>query len=92
MRLTPTLDWIEVALPEQNPALVTCLPGRIELIVNGSGSRTISAGEGGLVATVESDGPTLVRWITQRARWEELDLEAKGAIDALDLARLLKVY
>ncbi len=92
MRLTPTLDWIEAALPQQNPSLVTSLPGRIELIVNGAGSRTISAGDGGLVATVESDGPSLVRWVTQRARWEELDLEAKGAIDALELARRLRVY
>ncbi len=92
MRLTPTLDWIEAAIPTQNPSLVTSLPGRIELTVTGSGARTISAGEGDLVATVESDGLTLVRWITQRARWEELDLETKGARDALDAARLLKVY
>jgi hypothetical protein len=45
-----------------------------------------------LAATIESDAPSLVRWITGRARWEELDLKAAGDADALGIARSLKVY
>jgi uncharacterized protein (TIGR03083 family) len=91
-RLAPTLDWIEVALPKQNPALLSSRPGRIDLIVTGPGARTISFGPGDLVATVESDGPSFVRWITQRADWEEVAVKADGVAPALQIARSLKVY
>ncbi len=92
MRLTTALDWIEAAIPQQNPALAGTLPDRIDLIVTGPGSRTIAVGTGRPAATIESDGPSLVRWITQRARWEELDVKAEGDADALKIARSLKVY
>jgi uncharacterized protein (TIGR03083 family) len=92
MHLVPTLDWIEAAIPQQNQALVGSLPGRIELIVTGPGSRTILVGAGDPVATIESAAPFLVRWITQRARWEEFNVNAEGAAEALEAARSLKVY
>jgi hypothetical protein len=95
MRLGPVLEWIEAAIPQQNPALLSSLSslsGRIDLIVTGPGSRTISVGTGDPVTTIESDGPSLVRWITQRARWEDLTVNAEGAAEVLGIIPLLKVY
>ena len=43
------------------------------------------------MATIESDGPSLVRWITQHAGWEELPGHVgEGTADALQLARWLQ--
>jgi len=55
-------------------------------------ARTIVAGEGSPVATVESDAPSLVRWITQRGSWEELGVKTTGDETALAVARNFKVY
>ncbi len=73
------------------PALLSSLPGRIDLIVTGPRSRAIFVGAGDPVATIESDGPSLVWWITQRARWENLHVRAEGAARALETIRSLKV-
>jgi uncharacterized protein (TIGR03083 family) len=92
LRLGPTLDWIQAALPVQNPAALAALPGRVDLVVRGPGGRTLSAGAGDPVATVESDGPSFVRWVTQRGEWEDLGVKAEGSTAALEVARSLKVY
>ncbi|HEY6426396.1 MAG TPA: hypothetical protein VIX84_04110, partial [Acidimicrobiales bacterium] len=95
LRLAPTLEWIDAALPTQNPAALAALaalPGRLDLVVNGPGGRTLAFGAGDLVATVESDGPGFVRWVTQRGEWEDLGVKADGSPAALELARSLKVY
>jgi uncharacterized protein (TIGR03083 family) len=92
LRLTPTLDWIEAAIAKQNGAVVASLSGQIEIVVVGPGARTIRVGEGERVATVESDGLSLVLWITQRSPWDEVGVRAQGLPAGLETARTLKVY
>jgi uncharacterized protein (TIGR03083 family) len=92
LRVAPTLDWIQVALQQQNPDALAALPGRIDLVVTGPGGRTISFGRGTLVATVESDGPAFVRWVTRRGEWDDLGVKAEGSSEALAVARSIKVY
>jgi uncharacterized protein (TIGR03083 family) len=89
-RLGPVLDWIEVALPQQNPAAAaTCT---LELEVTGAGARSIRFGSGLEKATIRSDAPALIRWITQRGSWAELGVRADGEDAALATARTLKVF
>src|SRR5215469_923737 len=89
-RLIPVLDWIEVALPQQNQAAAqTC---SLELEVTGAGARSISFGSGQPTATVRSDAPSFVRWVTQRGNWAELGVRATGDAVALATARTLKVF
>src|SRR5215469_439266 len=89
-RLTPVLDWIEAALPQQNKAAAqTC---SLQLEVTGAGARSISFGSGQPTATVRSDAPSFVRWVTQRGNWAELGVRATGDAVALATARTLKVF
>ena len=89
-RLAPVLDWIEAALPQQNPAVaVACT---LELEVTGAGARSITFGSGRPTATIRSDGPSLVRWATQRGSWAELGVLAVGDDEALAAARTIKVF
>jgi uncharacterized protein (TIGR03083 family) len=94
LRLRPTLDWIEAAVVKQNEAVLAGLTGHIRLVVRGAAGRTIVVGDGASapVATVESDGPAFVRWITQRGTWESLGVVAEGDPGLLEAARALKVY
>lgn len=92
LRLAPTLDWIAAALPQQSAAAVAQLPGAVELAVTGTAARVIVAGEGDVVATIESDAPSLVRWVTQRGTWEELGVQVTGDEQALAVARTFKVF
>ncbi|HXW88080.1 MAG TPA: maleylpyruvate isomerase family mycothiol-dependent enzyme [Streptosporangiaceae bacterium] len=89
-RLASVLDWIEVALPQQNPA--AALACTLELEVTGTGARSIPFGSGGPAATISSDGPALVRWVTQRGTWAGLGVRAAGDPAALAVARTLKVF
>ncbi len=89
-RLAPVLDWIEAALPQQNPAAAAAC--RLELEVTGAGARSISFGSGQPTATISSDGPALVRWVTQRGSWAEVGARATGDEQALAAARTLKVF
>jgi uncharacterized protein (TIGR03083 family) len=90
LRLGPALDWIEVALPQQNT--VAAEAGLFELQVTGPGARIISFGSGQAMATVSSDADSFVRWVTQRGSWEELGVHAAGDEPVLSLARKLKVF
>jgi uncharacterized protein (TIGR03083 family) len=92
LRLVATLDWIEAALPQQNAGIWAELPGSVELVVTGTAARTIVAGEGQVVARVESSADALVRWATQRGRWDDLGVKATGDAAALQAARRLKVF
>jgi uncharacterized protein (TIGR03083 family) len=92
LRLAPTLDWIEAAIAKQNAVAVASMRGRIEIVVSGPGGRTIPVGEGDHVASVESDGLSLVLWITQRSQWDEVGARAQGVPAALETARSLRVY
>jgi uncharacterized protein (TIGR03083 family) len=92
LRLRPALDWVEAALPQQNAAAVDVLPGAVELAVTGTAARVITVGSGDVVATIESDGPGLIRWVTQRATWAEVGANATGDAAALAAARTFKVF
>jgi uncharacterized protein (TIGR03083 family) len=89
-RLGSVLDWVEAALPQQNPAAVDA--GLFELQVTGPAARIISFGSGQAMATVSSDAFSFVRWVTQRGSWEELGVQAAGDESALAVARKLKVF
>jgi uncharacterized protein (TIGR03083 family) len=89
-RLGPVLDWIEVALPQQNPAVAAACT--LQLEVTGAGARSISFGSGRPTATIQSDGPALVRWATQRGSWADLGVKAAGDDEALAAARTIKVF
>ena len=52
----------------------------------------ISFGSGQARATICSDGPALVRLVTQRGSWSDLGVEVAGDGPALAAARTLKVY
>ena len=89
LRLVPTLDWIEAALPQQNPDAVSA--ATLELRITGIGARTINLGTGPPRATVTSDGLSFVLWITQRASWADLSVKTDGDAPALCVASMLKV-
>jgi uncharacterized protein (TIGR03083 family) len=90
LRLAVALDWIEAALPQQNPAAAEA--GSYELQISGPCSRIIAFGAGAAMATVSSDGESFVRWVTQRGSWEDLGVHAAGDEPALSAARKLKVF
>jgi hypothetical protein len=77
-------------LPQQNAAAAESCA--LEIQVTGTGARSIRFGSGHAVATIRSDGPDLIRWITQRGSWEELGVEVTGDDAALAAARKLKVF
>jgi uncharacterized protein (TIGR03083 family) len=89
-RLVPVLDWIEAALPQQNAAAAAACTLHLE--VTGAGARSISFGSGQPTATIRSDAPSLVRWVTQRGSWAELGVHAVGDDEALAAARAIKVF
>jgi uncharacterized protein (TIGR03083 family) len=94
LRLTPTLDWIEAALPQQNRPLVDSLTGVVELVITGPAGRIIRLGPSGhlVLARVHSDADACVRWTTQRATWEDVGARSEGDGDVLAGIRHLKVF
>ncbi|MGH3122833.1 MAG: maleylpyruvate isomerase family mycothiol-dependent enzyme [Streptosporangiaceae bacterium] len=90
LRVGATLAWIEAALPQQNTEAAA--QATLELQVTGAGGRMITFGSGPAKATVTSDGPAFVRWVTQRAGWEDTGVQASGDEAALAAARRLRVY
>jgi len=90
LRLAPTLTWIEAALPQQNRGAAA--GPAVEIRVTGAAAREIILGEGHPRATVTSDAPAFVRWVTQRGTWEALGVQAAGDEDALASARTLHVF
>ena len=90
LRTGSALDWIEAALPQQNAQAAA--QATLELQVTSAGGRTIIFGSGPVKATVTSDAPAFVRWVTQRASWADLGVRAAGDEQALAAARALKVF
>ncbi len=83
LRLAPTLDWIEAALPQQNADLLARMDNAVEINLDGSTSRgrTLRIGDADLAdiaARVNSDPEAFVRWVTQRGTWEALGVQAEG--------------
>ncbi len=92
LRLVPTIDWIEAALPQQNAELLASLGGTVDLVLDGPGGGAIHLGAGDRGAEIRSSTPSFVRWITQRAGWEGEGVETSGDKGLLDIARELKVF
>jgi uncharacterized protein (TIGR03083 family) len=90
LRTGSALDWIEAALPQQNAKAAA--EAMLEIQVTGAGGRSITFGSGPVKATVTSDAPSFVRWVTQRASWADLGVRAAGDEQALAVARALKVF
>jgi len=94
LRVTPALDWIEVALPQQNSALLEDFEGSVDIVISGTGDRTIRVGhaDGQASAKVRSKADSCVRWITQRAAWKDLEVETEGNTTSLAVIQQLKVF
>lgn len=92
LRLVPVLDWIEAALPQQNPKVVVDLDKSVELNLTGTAGRTISLGNGEVGARITSDSAIFVLWITHRAEWDAGGVKAVGDEAVLSLVRQLKVF
>lgn len=90
-RVTPVLDWIEAALPQQNPDAPS-IGGGVDLVVTGPGGRTIRVeSPGDPAAVITSDALGFVQWITHRA---DRDAVATSAGDEALLGNVgeLKVF
>jgi uncharacterized protein (TIGR03083 family) len=91
LRLAPTLDWIEVALPQQNSKLLDRMDSAVEIRLGGLCERTLRIGSGEVAGHIESDSQAFVRWVTQRGTWEQLGVHADGDATALEIVRQLRV-
>jgi uncharacterized protein (TIGR03083 family) len=94
LRLAPALELIETALPQQNAALLGNVADAADIVITGTAARTIRVGDpaGPASALVRSGGDACVRWITQRASWEDLGVHAEGDPHILSALRELKVF
>jgi uncharacterized protein (TIGR03083 family) len=94
LRLAPALTWIEAALRQQNAAVLDRVSGAADIVITGTAERTIRVGDpaGPASALVRSGGDACVRWITQRASWEDLGVHAEGDPGVLSALRELKVF
>jgi len=92
LRLAPTLDWIEAALPQQNSELLDDMDTAAEIRVTGPGGRTLRVGGNDLSAHITCESPAFVRWVTQRGSWKSLGVEATGDPCTLEMMRRLSVF
>jgi uncharacterized protein (TIGR03083 family) len=94
LRLGPALTWIETALLQQNTALLDHVAGAADIVITGTAGRTIRVGDPAEPASalVRSGGDACVRWITQRASWEDLGVHTEGDPGVLSALRGLKVF
>lgn len=92
LRLAPTLDWIEAALPQQNSKLIDGLDKTVEVHLAGVTERTLRIGGSDVVAHITCDSEAFVYWVTQRGSWESLGVEMNGDRSALEVVRRLRVF
>ena len=92
LRLAPTLDWIQAALPQQNSELLGGMDKAVEVHISGIGGRTLRIGDGDVAGQIDCDAPAFVRWVTQRGSWESLGVDAVGDPSALETVRRLRVF
>jgi uncharacterized protein (TIGR03083 family) len=92
-RVGYAIDWVEAAIGQQNQPTVTGLAGAAEIVLSGADSRTIRVGPGGpAAASVHSDAEAFLRWITQRATWEQAGVQASGDQSVLAAVRQVRVF
>jgi hypothetical protein len=93
LRLGRAIDWIDAAVGQQNASRLAGLDSPAEIVLSSGDSRTIRLGpDGPPAATVRSGADAFVRWVTQRASWDELGVEAAGDERVLAVIRGLKVF
>lgn len=92
LRLAPTLDWIEAALPQQNSGLLSGLDNAVEVRLSGVDSRTVKIGDGDVIGRIDCDAAAFVRWVTQRGSWESLGVATQGDSTTLEVVRKLNVF
>ncbi|MFZ0231427.1 MAG: maleylpyruvate isomerase family mycothiol-dependent enzyme [Mycobacterium sp.] len=92
LRLRPTLEWIEAALPQQNSKLLDGMDEAIEIRLTGVGARALRIGGADVAAHITCDSKAFVQWVTQRGSWESLGVDGKGDPSALEVARRLHVF
>ncbi len=92
LRLAPTLDWIEAAVPQQNNELLAGIDKAVEVHLTGATERTLRIGGADLAGQIACDSAAFVRWVTQRGSWEALGVEAEGDPSTLDVIRRLRVF
>jgi uncharacterized protein (TIGR03083 family) len=92
LRLAPTLDWIEAALPQQNADLVAGMGKAVEIYLDGVSDRTVRIGGADVAARVTSDPEAFIQWVTQRATWEALGVHAEGDRSTLEIVRQFRVF
>jgi uncharacterized protein (TIGR03083 family) len=92
LRLAPTLDWIEAALPQQNRQLLDDLDNAVEIRLTGAGGRTLRIGGGDVSAQITCDSPAFIRWVTQRGTWESMGVNATGDPSTLEVMRRLHTF
>jgi uncharacterized protein (TIGR03083 family) len=92
LRLAPTLDWIEAALPQQNSELLAGLEKAVEIRLTGISERTLRIGGTDVAAHINCDSTAFVYWVTQRTTWESLGVDASGDPSALEVIGRLRVF
>jgi uncharacterized protein (TIGR03083 family) len=92
-RVGHAIDWVEAAIGQQNQPLLTGLREPAEIVLSGADSRTIRVGpHGPPAASVRSDADAFLRWITQRATWDQACVEATGDENVLAAMRQIRVF
>lgn len=93
LRLAPTLDWIEAALPQQNASLIKGIEKTVEINLDGLCARKLRIGDGtDVAAQITSDSSAFVWWVTHRGSWDDLGVKAEGDPSALESVRKFKVF
>ncbi|ORV42724.1 pantothenate synthetase [Mycobacterium conspicuum] len=92
LRLAPTLDWIEAALPQQNAALLARMGNAVEIDLDGSAGRKIRIGGAEVAARITCGAEAFVQWVTQRGTWEALGVHAEGDRSIQEIARQFRVF
>jgi hypothetical protein len=92
LRLAPTLDWIEAALPQQNAGLLARMGNAVEIDLDGIGGRTLRIGGPDTAARIACDPEAFTHWVTQRGTWEALGVHAEGDRSILQIVRQFRVF
>ena len=92
LRLGPTLDWIEAALPQQNAQLLDGLERAVEIRLTGVSARSLRIGGDDVAAQISCESRAFVQWVTQRGSWESLGVDADGDPSALEIMRRVGVF